>query len=230
MKHGSVSVIMPALNEEGNIQDAISNVVGAVEKHFTDYELIVINDGSTDRTLEIVERNIRANPKIRVISNPKPRNIGACYNMGRQEAKMDYCIMIQGDNPFSQETMCTFFTHVGEADFLCSYWINPETRTWDRRLFSRGYTAVLNWLLGQKMKYYNGMQLHRTEWVKTITLTSVGFGYQAEVLVRALKAGKSYVEVPVVCLERLGGGVTKVYRLRNIINVLKTILLLSRLS
>jgi dolichol-phosphate mannosyltransferase len=229
MKQKSVSIIMPALNEEGNIQDAINNVVGAVNKHFADYELIVINDGSTDRTLEIVEQNIRENPKIRVVSNPQPRNIGACYDMGRREAKMDCCIMIQGDNPFSQETISEFFTHAGEADFICSYWNNPQIRSWGRRICSSGYTAVLNWMFGWKIHYYNGMQLHETAWLKTIPLQSVGFGYQAEVLIRALKAGKSRVEVPVTCLERLGGGATKALRLRNIVSVLKTLCLLYKL-
>lgn len=220
---------MPALNEEGNIQSAIDNTVGAVKRHFADYEIIIINDGSTDRTLEIVERNISTNGRIRVVSNPWPCNIGACYKIGRQEARMDFCIMIQGDNPFAQETICEFLAHVGEADFICSYWKNPGARSWGRRLCSRAYTTILNSIFGWQIHYYNGMQLHQTNWLKTIPILSEGFGYQAEVLIRAVKANRSYVEVAVNCLEREGGGVTKAFRPRNVISVVKTIVMLYKL-
>jgi glycosyltransferase involved in cell wall biosynthesis len=228
-KHSSISIIMPALNEEGNIQAAISNVIGAVTKYFNDYEIIVINDGSTDRTLEIVEENIRRNNKIRVISNSSPRNIGACYNMGRQEAKMEYCLMVHGDNAFSEKTLSGFLSHLSEADFVCGYLINPQVRSWLRRIISRFYTGVLNCMFGRKMKYYNGLQVYRTEWLKTIPIVSTGFGYQAEVLVQALKSGMSYVEAPTEHVERPGGGATKVFKIRNILNVLKTLSLLYKL-
>jgi dolichol-phosphate mannosyltransferase len=230
MEKRSLSVIIPALNEEGNIQSAIDNVVVAVERHFPEYELLIINDGSTDRTLEIAQENRGKNPKIDIISHSTPQNIGACYDIGRQRARMDYCVMIQGDNPFTASTLDDFFSHAGQADFLCGYWQNPEERELLRRIISFCYTNLLNILLHKKMRYYNGLQLHQTEWLKTVELKSSGFGYQAEVLLQALLDGKTYIEIPTAYVERPGGGVTKVFRVRNIINVLKTIGRLYELS
>jgi hypothetical protein len=136
---------------------------------------------------------------------------------------MEYCVMIQGDNVFSEETLIRVFSQLGEADFICSYWKNPEIRSWTRRLISAAYTGVLNFMLKENIRYYNGMQIHRTDWLKHVELTSVGFGYQAEVLVHALKQGKKYLQIPVDCMERPGGGVTKVFKLQNIKSVLQTI-------
>jgi glycosyltransferase involved in cell wall biosynthesis len=226
----TISIIIPALNEEGNIQATINNVVASVERHFGDYEIIVINDGSTDRTLEIVEETIKANNKIKVISNTTPQNIGNCYKIGCREAKMKYCVMIQGDNPFSEETLLEVFSYIGKADFICTYWKNPELRDIVRRMISSGYTGFLNFILRENMKYYNGIQIHLTKWLKQIKIRSSGFGYQAEVLVQALKQGKSYIQIPIICMERPGGGVTKVFKIKNIISVVKTICLLYMLS
>jgi glycosyltransferase involved in cell wall biosynthesis len=220
----SISVIIPALNEEGNIEAALNNVIGAVEKSFTDYEVIVVNDGSTDTTLAIVQKKIEANPRIRLIHHPYPRNIGICYSEGRNCARMEYCVMIQGDNVFSEETLIQVFSQVGKADFICTYWNNPEIRSWTRRLISAGYTGVLNFMLKENLRYYNGMQIHRTDWLKQVEITSVGFGYQAEVLVHALKQGKKYLQIPVDCMERPGGGMTKVFKPQNIKSVMQTIL------
>jgi len=225
MKPSSISIIMPALNEEGNIQITIDNVVSAAEKSFSEYELIVINDGSTDRTPEIVQENRQRNPRIQLISNTAPCNIGACYDLGRKRARMKYCVVIHGDNPCSASTLEAFFSHVGQADFLCGYWKDPKERTHLRRILSSSYTRVLNLMLRRKMKYYNGLQLHKTEWAKSVELKSTGFGYQAELLLQALLDGKKYIEIPIAYVERPGpdSGVTKAFRPNNIANVLKTI-------
>src|SRR5438132_621669 len=70
----SISVIVTALNEEGNLEPTVDSVVRAVSPRFADYEVIVIDDGSTDRTFEIAESLAAENPKIRVHHNP--RNLG----------------------------------------------------------------------------------------------------------------------------------------------------------
>ncbi len=223
MSRRTISIIIPALNEEGNLQNTIDHVLQAAAAHFAEWELIIINDGSTDRTLEIAAANQKKHPGITILSNPVPRNIGACYDLGRRQARMQYCVMVQGDNPFTAETLAGFFAHVGEADFLCGYWENPAERSLLRRAISSFYTHLLNLILHRRMRYYNGLQLYRTAWLKTIEIQSTGFGYQAEVLVQALRDGLKGLELPTAYVERPGGGVTKVFRLRNILNVLKTI-------
>ena len=227
-KAKSISIIMPALNEEGNIQGSIDLAVYAAEKHFDLYEIVVVNDGSTDNTLKIVEENMKHNDKIRVISHKTPEGFGASFNTGRKDAKMKYSVMVQGDNPFSKETLQNFFSHTAEAQIVFGYIANVDFRPWTRQVISSLYTKLLNFLLGFDLRYYNGPQIHETAWLRKLELENSGFGFQAEVLVRALKEGKNYIEVPVVCVERPGGGVTKSFKLKNICSVIRTIIRLMK--
>jgi len=219
----TISIIMPALNEAENIEGTLDSVVTAAEKHFDDYEIIVVNDGSTDKTLDIVHESIRRNTKIRVVSHSSPSGFGTSFNTGRGHARMTYCVMVQGDNPFTSNTLSEFFSRVGEADIISGYWKNPEERTNTRRLLSTLYTNFLNALLHLDLKYYNGLQVHLTDWIKHVQIKSSGFGFQAEVLVAAINDGKSYLQVPTAYVERPGGGVTKIFKLRNILSVLRTV-------
>ena len=222
-KTKTISIIMPALNEEDNIEGALDSVVTVTERLFDDYEIIVVNDGSTDQTLDIVHESIRRNKKIRVLSHSSPRGFGASFDTGRGRAGMPYCVMVQGDNPFTCETLSEFFSHVGKADVICGYWKNPGERTKTRQLISTLYTKFLNALLRLDLKYYNGLQVHLTDWVKHVPIKSSGFGFQAEILVAAINDGKSYLQVPTAYVERPEGGVTKIFKLKNMLSVLRTI-------
>jgi len=220
----TVSIIIPALNEEGNFQGSIDSAIYAAEKYFSDYEIIVVNDGSTDNTLGIVEDNIKTNNKIKVVSHTEPRGFGASYNTGRKNAKMIYCVMIHGDNAFDKSTLSNFFSYTGKADVICSYIANPEARSKTRQIISAIYTKLLNLIFNLDLRYFNGLQIHQTEWLKNIEIKSTGFGFQAELLIKAFRDGKSYVEVPYIHRERPGGGATKIFKPKNIFSVVRTIL------
>jgi len=101
----TLSVVVPALNEEGNIADTLEEIVAAVEGLFEEYEVIVVNDGSTDRTAEILQERTACNPKIRTLSHTTPQGFGASYNAGRKLARMEYCVMVHVDNAFGRQTL-----------------------------------------------------------------------------------------------------------------------------
>lgn len=224
----SLSVVIPALNEEGNIQGSIDSVTSAAERYFDDYEIIIVNDGSTDHTLEIVHANMAKNPCIRVISHDRPWGFGASYHDGRSHATKTYTVMVHGDNAFDKETLSNFFSNAGKADVICGYISNPEARSWVRRAVSRTYTTGMNFLFGMRLKYFNGLQIHKTEWLQKANIQSDGFGFQAELLIKAIKEGYSYLQVPTVHTERPGGGHTKIFKLKNIRSVMRTVIELIR--
>lgn len=220
----TISIVIPALNEEGNIRATIDAVSCAAREFVDDYEIIVVNDGSSDRTPEIVYDCSKANPRIRMITHEKPKGFGASYNAGRRDAMMKYCMMVHGDNAFPSETLARLFQHAGKTDIVCGFIANPQARTKTRQLISALYTRILNVLFGLKLRYYNGLQIHETEWLKAQELESAGFGFQAELLIKGIGAGRSYIEVPTYHQERPGGGKTKAFRIRNVIQVVTTIL------
>ena len=217
---------MPALNEEGNIQQAINAVTSAAGELFVDYELIVVDDGSSDRTAAIAQDNARENGRIRLLSHPSPRGFGASYNTGRLAATKTHCIMVQGDSPFDAQQLRHFLRHAGEADVICGYIANPDFRGMHRQVISRIYTQLLNVLFRMRLQYFNGPQLHRTEWLRALDLSNHGYGFQAEVLMKALKSGKSFKEIPIRYTERPGGGVTKIFGLSNVVSVMRSLIVL----
>ena len=94
----TLSVIVPALNEEGNIEDAIAEIHRGARAHFEDYEILLFDDGSTDRTGAIMDAVAVRDPKVRITHHASPRNLGGVYKAGVALARHEYCVMIPGDN------------------------------------------------------------------------------------------------------------------------------------
>jgi len=97
-----------------------------------------------------------------------------------------------------------------------------EIKTLMRYLISRTYTNLLNLLSGHRLHYYNGLPVHRRALLDQITITSSGFGFQGEILVKLLKSGCSYVQVGVLGAETTNK--TSIFRVRNLFSVTATLL------
>ncbi len=191
----ALSVIVPALNEELNLEGTIKNIQETAPLHFEDWEILIFDDGSTDATGKIAERLAKAEPRIRVIHHEAPKNIGGCYKEGILLATKPFLIMIPGDNECGSEVMNKIFSLAGTADMIIPYTSNHEVRPWGRQVLSQLFVTWINWIGSQKLKYYNGAVLHRTDLLRSIPIQTDGFGYQAEILLKLLRRGYSYREV-----------------------------------
>jgi glycosyltransferase involved in cell wall biosynthesis len=224
----TISVVVPALNEEANIALAVREIIEALgQAHFSDWEIVLVNDGSTDRTASVMERLATENPRIRVVHNGSNLGFGGAYKSGLAAATLEYVIMVPGDNELPATGLLPILEAVGKADIVVPYWINTETRSWLRRLASYGFTAIMNVLFGLRLKYYNGTAVHRTKLVRQITINSNGFDYQAEALIKLLRRGCSYVQVG-TSLGQRRAGTSKALRPKNVIIVLTSIARLFR--
>ena len=218
-----ISVLVPALNEEGNIAPTVGAIDQALSETCGDWEIIVVNDGSSDATGAVAERLQSENPRVRVLHNPRCMGIGHAYDRGCEVARMDYFVYIPGDNTWPYESCRRLFDQAGSADIVVSYALNPEIRDRSRRLVSRAYTLALNLLFGRNLRYYNGLNIFPTAFVRTRPVKTFGFGFQAEVLLKALAAGLTHVEVGLQIDERAAGS-SKAVSLRNILSVTLTVL------
>jgi hypothetical protein len=143
---------------------------------------------------------------------------------------MDHIVMVHGDNAWGRETLREFFSHVGEADIIIGYtrrmW---QSRTWTRTAISKTFTLLLNVITRRRLHYFNGLQIHRAAVLKPLRIESNGYGFQAEVLVKALRLTRTYREVPLDLIERTRGE-SKAFRVKNIIDVARTLMLVSALQ
>src|SRR4051794_11625766 len=100
-KKPTLTVVMPALNEEANLAAAVQTTLTAIRDRVDDYEIIVVNDGSSDRTGAVADGIAKENPHVRVIHNPRPRNLGGIYRQAIAAARFEYIVMVPGDNESS---------------------------------------------------------------------------------------------------------------------------------
>lgn len=220
----SVSIIIPAYNEEKKLAPTVNLVFFSLSKNgISDFEILIFDDASTDKTGAVADELAEKHSQIKVIHNPKNMNLGFNITRGFQLAAKEYVGFIPGDDETAPETLDYIFGALGEADMVVSYIQNPETRPWTRRALSKIYVAIINIAFGLRMRYYNGLCYFKTAIVKQVPVSTFGFAYMTEILVKLLKSGATFVEVPLVNRIRERGA-SKAFRVKNIISVFKTFL------
>ena len=223
----SLSVVIPAYNEEKNLDKAFDNVQLALDGIIDDYEIIVINDGSMDATAAVAYERMKKDARIKCFSNEQNRGYGYSYWRGVMQAGKAHVGVFPADNDMTWETFRDLVKHIGEADILTAYMSNPQDRYWPRRLLSRIFVILMNTAFGMRLKYFNGPLIGRRDLLQALTIRSSGLTILAECKVRLIKQGCSYLEVPFSHLPRHSGRSTAL-RLKSIKAVIVAVICLYR--
>jgi glycosyltransferase involved in cell wall biosynthesis len=219
----SLSVIIPAYNEADNIMATLQNVATAFETLDLPHEILVIDDGSRDRTAAIVAEARERYPAVRLLKNEKNMGFGWSYRRGVDEAALAHIVMVHGDNAWGWATLRDFFSRTGEADVIIGFTRDMlQSRTWTRTIVSKTFTLLVNLITWRRLRYYNGLQIHQAPILKSLHIESRGYGFQAEVLVKALRLTRTFVEVPMDLIEREKGE-SKAFRMKNFVDVFNTL-------
>jgi len=218
----SLSIIAPAYNEVSGLENSIKKALSACEILEDEYEIIIVDDCSTDSTLQIAQRLAQQNSRVSVIHNSINLGFGGAFRTGLDRAKYQNSLILCTDDGIDVESLKSIFRHLGSADLLICYVKNPECRSRTRRMISWVYVKMIDTLFGLNVSYYNGMSVFPTESVKRIHLSD-SFAFMAEIIVNLLKTGHSYKEIPYITKQRPEGG-TSAFRLKNILGVGKAIL------
>lgn len=223
--HKDVSVVIPAFNEEKNIEAAIDSVIRAVSGLVDDYEIVVVNDGSRDRTGALAEHRARANPHIKVVHHQTNKGFGVTFYDGVQAATKTYLTGFPGDNDASWESLRDVINEIGSADLIVTYMADMRNRSLLRRFISRSFVFLMNGLFGLRLKYYNGLFICKRTVIQAIPIKSSGLAAAAECLVRMIKSGCSYKEI---CFHHTGrrAGKSTALTMKSLKIVIKTIFVL----
>jgi glycosyltransferase involved in cell wall biosynthesis len=221
---GGISFFVPCLNEEGNIGRSIRTIIEVMRQIERPFEVIVVDDGSVDRSIDEVDECRRQHPSVtvQVVCNRFCRGLGRNYFIAAHRAAGEYFMLVNGDAAEPPESILAILRHVGEADAVVPYFGARESRTPMRRLLSTAFTAMVNRLSGHRLRYYNGPVLHKTENVRLWFAETAGFGYQAELLCRLLDEGITVTQVQITNSERERGA-SKAFRLTNLLSVANTL-------
>lgn len=192
----SITFLVTALNEEEHIVPTVETIVAAADRLGCDYEILLVNDGSTDSTPQLIDGLAAANPRVRAIHNKCNLGLGGAYKHAIFFATKEHVMWVCGDNSETVEHIVNVASHVGEADIVIPVLHAGRERPLLRRATSKVFTNVVNALFGLDIGYYNGTVIHRTALITQVPIRTNSFAYQSEALVKMLRAGCSYVEVP----------------------------------
>jgi glycosyltransferase involved in cell wall biosynthesis len=191
-----LSVIMPALNEEKNIAAAVSNSQKAFKDFNIEGEVIVVNDGSTDSTERIVKSIVQNNKHVRLIKHDSPKGIGASFWEGVDNARGDIIVMLPGDNENDPWEIFRYYRMLEHVDIVIPFVYNKRVRTLYRNILSYLYRFIINTTFLVNFNYTNGTILYRKSMLKELDYRSNSFFFQTDILIRTVKKGYLFAEVP----------------------------------
>ena len=220
-----LSLFVACYNEEEGIIPTLETVVAAASEVGISYDVVIIDDCSTDRSVEVIIDYFRKHPDlpIALFVNEVNQGVGSNYAEGAFRCRGKYYRMICGDNVESKDTLVSIFKRIGEADMIIPYPADTTFRGQFRRAVSRAFTLLINLLSGYSVRYYNGLAVHFRYNVMRWHSNSHGFGFQADLITRLLDLNATYIEIPVYPNERAAGA-TKAFKFRNICSVGHTLL------
>lgn len=220
-----ITLFVACFNEEQGIIPTLETVLDAVKEVGCSYDIVIIDDASTDRSVDFVRAFQDAHPDepITLYVNETNQGLGANFAEGAFRGRGKYYRLVCGDNVESRETLVNALRHLGQADIILTYPAEVRGRSWFRKVVSRTYTKLVNVLGGHKIRYYNGLPINLRYNVMRWHSNSHGFGFQADLITRLLDLQASYIEVPVVQEERAGGS-SKAFTFRNICSVAHSLL------
>ncbi len=220
MNNLSVSIIIPAFNEEKHLKDAVEGLLVVLNKESLDWEILIINDCSSDKTGEIADSLTQKDERIKAVHNKKNRGLGYNFRKGTKLAKGEYVTWLPGDNENDPESLIDTIKKAGEKDIVIAYTSNMEVRAKNRRLLSNIYTKINNTLFGLNLNYYNGLSVYKRDLLMKTPKWGNSFAFAAEILVQLLKSGATYIEVPIKIKPTQK---TSALKLKNFIGVGKAI-------
>ncbi len=188
----TVSLVIPMFNEEENIESALEWATEALDRHCGDWEIIVVDDASTDRSPEIVARAAGADPRIKVIRHPVNRKLGGALKTGFAAARNDLVLYMDADLPFDPNEIgrairALEFTR---ADLIAGYRLDRTMEGWIRTTYSYLYNLLIGVLFGWPHRDINfSFKLVRREVLDAIELRSEGSLIDAELVVKAKNLG-----------------------------------------
>lgn len=223
-----ISIIIPAFNEEKNLAEAVNDLWLLLDKNnmMNDCEILIFNDKSTDKTGEIADNLAKEISNIKAIHNEKNMGLGYNFRKGVRLARGEYVTWFPGDNENLPASFVDSLSYIGRADIIIPFTSNQEARPATRKIISYLYTLINNFLFNLNLRYYNGLCIYKKDILANLLPSiSNGFAFSAEILVSLLKSGASYIEVPTKIREKTPSK-TSAFRFKNIISVIKTIVLL----
>lgn len=203
-----VSVVVPAYNEEENICATVSLITGKLDELETTFEMIIVNDGSTDRTREIVEELVEADNRIRLINHPCNIGPGSGVFTGIEAAKGDFVIFVPADLALDIDELHKYIDASRHCDLVVGVRSDRRDYSLFRKFVSLVNIALIKLLFGMKERQFNYIHMYRRQMLNRIDIDSRGVFITAEIMIKARDLGYRLQEVHITYVPRAAGKAT----------------------
>lgn len=204
----SISLVFPVYNEEGYVFATLEKALQVLPDITDDFEIIIVNDASTDGTVSLLQDFSRNKNKIKVFHNDRNRGLGGTLKRGFQEATKEFVLYSDFDMPFELKKVpgAIKILEQENADLLSAYRINREADGLKRTIYSVAYNRLVNSLFHLNIKDINfAFKLFRRSILDGLNLESEGSFISAEFLIRAKLKDFKTVQFPATYYPRAKG-------------------------
>lgn len=223
MKKISLSIVIPAYNEENNIEEAILRAERAALRICGDYEIIVLNDGSTDRTAEYLSEIVASYPKLKIFNHSRNQGIEPTIKDLYKLASKKLIFLNAADNEIAFSILPNLLTKIQQgADIVVAKRITKEYSL-KRKFVSWAYNFLSKVLFRVETYDAGCAKLVKASIYKNLKVRSTSVFAEAERLIRASRGGYKIESVPVTHFPKKG---QSSFRLRHVFSSLKDLLLL----
>ena len=201
----SISLIFPAYNEEGNIAKTVEQATHTLKHLFRDWEIIIVNDGSHDRTAEIIDGIARQDERVIPVHHKGNRGYGAALRSGIQRAGNELIFFSDSDLQFHLNELVLLLSWIEQYDIVIGYRAKRNDPFY-RKLNALGWKTLVRLLLGLKVKDIDcAFKLFSRDVFRGLRIDAVGAMVNTDILVQAERMGFKIKEIPVTHFPRLNG-------------------------
>ncbi len=210
---GLLSIFFPMWNEEDYVERAVDAARRVCERMvgdgvITDYELIIVDDASTDQTPELADKLAADDPHVRVVHHPRNRKLGGAIKTGFATARGDLVLYSDADLPFDMEELprAMRLQREYDADVVSVYRFDRTGEGYVRAIYTFWYNVLIRTMFGVKARDINfAFKLCRRRVVDALELRSEGSFIDAELIIRATRMGFSMLQFGVDYFPRTRG-------------------------
>lgn len=205
MEKYPITIFFPCYNEEQNVERVTREALEIAAQISNDFEIIIINDGSQDRTGEIANHLAEQNPAVRVIHHKVNKGYGAALQTGFKNATKELVFYTDGDGQFKIEEITKLLPFIDKYDIVSGYRLK-RLDPFIRKVNAYLWGALVNALFKIKVSDVDSaFKLYKRKIFDEITLTSQGALIDTEIIVKARAKGYTITEVGVNHYPRIAG-------------------------
>lgn len=206
MKGNNISVALPAYNEAENIERVVESAFDFLKRHFTDFEIIVVDDGSEDNTYDICNSMIqRLGDKVKVLQHGKNKGYGAALRTGLFSAKSELVFYTDADSQFDISELLKFTADIDNYDLIIGYRVERQDSL-VRKFTSSAYNLLIRLIFGLKVRDIDcSFKLFKNEFLDRLSIESDDFFVDTELLLKSKLNNCRLKEIGVKHLPRKHG-------------------------